>query len=268
MATNANPWNPLVSDRLIKDWLRGKALGSEYDFKIVKGCLLTGDGELTLSISSGKVMIGGILVDFNAFGYTSFAISTTYYVYAGLDLVENTTGNVTGYSFNFECNTSDASTKDYYFKVATFGTDGDKRVDGATIDYGLGETWYPYSAVKVMPVDFVSNIAASPAYMVPGGTSVTIAAATAEALASVKIPRGWKATRGIAYDDGTGLTYVFYSGVIGTAAATSKGTETCGTEVDLTDVSADGNNYLLLEIANVNTKGIYGGLVRIEMVEA
>ena len=48
------------------------------------------------------------------------------------------------------------------------------------------------------------------------------------------------------------------------ATATAKGTGDTDSEIDITDVAADGTNFLMISIANINGANIYGGYVTIE----
>ena len=60
--------------------------------------------------------------------------------------------------------------------------------------------------------------------------------------------------------------YVFKIADINSATVTSKGTGNIGTQIDITDVTADATNYLLLEIAQASGEQVNGGKVTIAAV--
>ena len=85
---------------------------------------------------------------------------------------------------------------------------------------------------------------------------------TAKMFASVQIPVGFKATHVDVYGDGTSQVTV-YEADINSATVTSKGTGNIGTQIDITDVTADATNYILIQLAQASGEKVYGGKLTI-----
>ena len=80
--------------------------------------------------------------------------------------------------------------------------------------------------------------------------------------ASVEIPAGFKATHVDIYGSATSAVTV-YEADINTRTVTSKGTGNIGTQINITDVTSDATNYLLIELAQASGEQVNGGKVTI-----
>ena len=88
-----------------------------------------------------------------------------------------------------------------------------------------------------------------------------------ELLAFVSIPEDKKATHVDVYADDNLAFSVYELNIhetVGDLSAASKGTGTCNTTLDITDVNATATNYLLIQVVTVNkTDRIWGAKVTI-----
>ena len=117
--------------------------------------------------------------------------------------------------------------------------------------------------IKILPSDFIPDDVGRPA-MIDDTTSDRWleSHSTAKLYASVEIPLGFKATHVDVYGNGTSAVTV-YEANINARAVTSKGTGNIGTQINITDVTADATNYLLIELAQTSSEQVNGGKVTI-----
>ena len=117
--------------------------------------------------------------------------------------------------------------------------------------------------VKILPSDFIPDDAGRP-IMIDDTTSGRWLEShtTAKMFASVQIPIGFKATHVDIYGDSTSQVTV-YEADIDSAVVTSKGTGNIGTQIDITDVTADATNYILIQLAQASGEKVYGGKLTI-----
>jgi len=119
------------------------------------------------------------------------------------------------------------------------------------------------TTIKILPSDFVPDDVGRPA-MIDDTTSDRWleSHSTAKLYAYVEIPIGFKATHVDLYGSGTSAVTV-YEADINVKTVTSKGTGNIGTQINITDVTADTTNYLLIELAQTSGEEVYGGRVTI-----
>jgi hypothetical protein len=303
MGDQTTYFKPSVGDRYLCDWLRGaKEL---FEGCILSGCALSDGGGLSLSISSGRIYIGGFCVDYNSDSYT-LADDDTSYIYAELNETDNSEGKLINYSFDFAANSSDSSGADYYMKVGevttasgsiTLITPTDrspKAVSSGHFNIELGDdagakefrvldsggtcvfsvdsdgnatTGWHGSAIriKILPGDFISNDASNPEYIGGVSNQAIMAGASGKLVAAIPIPAGFKATAVRVYASATKNVTV-YAADINTSIITSKGTGDTSAEIDITDVTSDSTNFLRVQVESVNGAGVYGGYVTITRV--
>ena len=132
-------------------------------------------------------------------------------------------------------------------------------ISGVNWTYSLGNAhdngWHgSRNLIKILPRDFIAD---------DGGRSFS----TQPMYASVPIPTGFKATEVIIYGSATSAVTV-YEADINSKTVTSRGTGNIGTAIDITDVTADATNYLLIELAQASGEEVYGGGVTIAAVYA
>jgi hypothetical protein len=126
--------------------------------------------------------------------------------------------------------------------------------------------WHGYRGrVKILPKDFIADDGGRPVMIDDSGSDRWVESDTTSKLfASVAIPMGFKATEVIIYGSATSAITV-YEADINSKTVTSKGTGNIGTSIDITDVTADLTNYLLIEMAQASGEEVYGGYVTIEI---
>jgi len=117
--------------------------------------------------------------------------------------------------------------------------------------------------IKILPSDFIPDDVGRPA-MIDDTTSDRWleSHSTAKLYASVEIPLGFKATHVDVYGNGTSAVTV-YEADINVRTVTSKGTGNIGTQINITDVTADATNYLLIELAQTSSEQVNGGKITI-----
>ena len=124
------------------------------------------------------------------------------------------------------------------------------------------------NTIKILPSDFMINEdAASPLSFKDGGNSgVHINDTANEALAFVTIPEGMKATHVDVYATHNRTLKVWEVDLNASFdfTSTTKGTGSCNTQLDITDVNATATNYLAIQVAlSATTQRIWGGIVTI-----
>ena len=88
---------------------------------------------------------------------------------------------------------------------------------------------------------------------------------TLKLFAFVEIPSGFKATLIDIYGSATSAITV-YEADVNSATVTSKGTGNIGTQINITDVTADATNYIMIELAQASGEKVYGGSMTIAAV--
>ncbi|TET36715.1 MAG: hypothetical protein E3J72_08130 [Planctomycetota bacterium] len=300
MGDQSTYFKPSVGDRYLRDWLRG--VKELFEGCILSGCALSDGGGLSLSISSGKLYIGGFCVDYNTDSYT-LADDDTSYIYAELNETDNSEGKLINYSFDFAANSSDSSSADYYMKVGEVTTASGsitlinatdrspKAVSSGHFNIELGDAagakefrvldssgacvfavdsdgnattgWHGSATrIKILPRDFISDDAGNPEFMAGANNQVITGGVSAKLVAAIPIPTGFKATAVRVYANLTKNVTV-YEADINSVTITGKGTGDTSAEIDITDVTSDGTNFLRVQVESVNGAGVYGGYVTI-----
>ena len=117
--------------------------------------------------------------------------------------------------------------------------------------------------IKILHSDFIADDVGRPAQIDDTGSDRWLKShSTAKLYASVEIPLGFKATHVDVYGSGTSAVTV-YEADIDSKTVTSKGTGNIQTQIDITDVTADATNYLLIELAQTSSEEVYGGKITI-----
>ncbi len=115
------------------------------------------------------------------------------------------------------------------------------------------------NVIKVLPSDFMANedpgATKTLQFVDNDASGIKPGDNDTELLAFVSIPEGMKATHVDVYADDNLAFSVYELNVhesVGDISAASKGTGTCNTTLDITDVSATATNYLLIQVVTVN----------------
>jgi hypothetical protein len=120
--------------------------------------------------------------------------------------------------------------------------------------------------VKILPRDFIPDDAGRPAMMDDTGSDRWLEShGTSKLYANVEIPLGFKATHVHIYGSATSAITV-YEADVNSKTVTSKGTGNIGTNLNITDVTADATNYILIELAQASGEEVYGGIMTIAKV--
>jgi len=117
--------------------------------------------------------------------------------------------------------------------------------------------------VKILPRDFIPDDAGRPAMIDDTGSDRWLEShGTAKLYANVEIPQGFRATHVHIYGSATSAITV-YEADVNSKTVTSKGSGHIGTNLDITDVTADATNYILIELAQASGEEVYGGIMTI-----
>ena len=126
------------------------------------------------------------------------------------------------------------------------------------IDYSSNTNTFG-NTIKVLPSDFMANddpgATKTLQFVDEDASGIKPGDNDTELLAFVSIPEGMKATHVDVYADDNLAFSVYELNVhesVGDISAASKGTGTCNTTLDITDVSATATNYLLIQVVTVN----------------
>ena len=120
--------------------------------------------------------------------------------------------------------------------------------------------------VKILPRDFIPDDVGRPAMIDDTSSDRFLESfSTAKLYANVEIPLGFKATHVHIYGSGTSAMTV-YEADVNSKTVTSKGTGNIGTNLNITDVTADATNYILIELAQTSSEEVYGGIMTIAKV--
>ena len=114
------------------------------------------------------------------------------------------------------------------------------------------------NVIKVLPSDFMANedpgVTKTLQFVDNDASGIKPGDNDTELLAFVSIPEGMKATHVDVYADANLAFSVYELNVhesVGDISAASKGTGTCNTTLDITDVNATATNYLLIQVVTV-----------------
>ena len=119
------------------------------------------------------------------------------------------------------------------------------------------------TTIKILPRDFIADDSGRPAQIDDTGSDRWIESDSTNPLyASVEIPPGFKATHVDIYGSATSAVTV-YEADINVRTVTSKGTGNIGTQINITDVTSDDTNYLLIELTQASGEQVNGGKVTI-----
>ena len=126
--------------------------------------------------------------------------------------------------------------------------------------------WHGHrGGIKILPKDFIADSAGTPVMIGVASRERWVESdGTAGLYASVAIPFGFKATAVTIYGSATSAVTVWEADV-NSVAVTSRGTGNIGTEIDITDVTADLSNYLLIQLTQASGERVYGGVVSISI---
>ena len=120
--------------------------------------------------------------------------------------------------------------------------------------------------IKILPSDFMPDDGGRPAMIDDtSGDRWLESHGTLKLFAFVEIPLGFKATHIDIYGSATSAITV-YEADVNSRTVTSKGTGNIGTQIDITDVTADATNYLLIEMAQASGEQVNGGIMTIAAV--
>ena len=120
--------------------------------------------------------------------------------------------------------------------------------------------------VKILPRDFIPDDGGRPAMIDDTGSDRWLEShSTLKLYANVEIPLGFKATHVHIYGSATSAITV-YEADVNSKTVTSKGTGNIGTNLNITDVTADATNYILIELAQASGEEVYGGIMTIAKV--
>ena len=158
--------------------------------------------------------------------------------------------------------------------TSTAGSGGEVTVatfedDKVTISQDLdvtGNVLPGITIIKILPRDFIADDGGRPVQIDDTGSDRWIESdSTSPLYASVEIPPGFKATHVDIYGSATSAVTV-YEADINVRTVTSKGTGNIGTQINITDVTSDATNYLLIELAQASGEQVNGGKVTIAKV--
>ena len=144
--------------------------------------------------------------------------------------------------------------------VATF--EDDKVTISQDLDV-TGNVLPGITYVKILPSDFMPDDGGRPAMIDDtSGDRWLESHGTGKLFAFVQIPLGFKATLVDVYGSATSAVTV-YEADVNSATVTSKGTGNIGTQINITDVTADATNYIMIELAQASGEKVYGGKMTI-----
>ena len=122
------------------------------------------------------------------------------------------------------------------------------------------------TTIKILPRDFIADDGGRPLAIDDTGPDRWLEShSTNPMFASVEIPPGFAATHVDIYGNGTSAVTV-YEANINARAVTSKGTGNIGTQINITDVTSNATNYLLIQLVQASGEQVNGGEVRIVKV--
>tara|TARA_R110002012_G_scaffold276218_1_gene463129 strand:- start:2704 stop:4104 length:1401 start_codon:yes stop_codon:yes gene_type:complete len=122
------------------------------------------------------------------------------------------------------------------------------------------------TSVKILPHNFIADDGGRPAAIDDTGSDRFLESfSTNKLYASVDIPLGFKATHVHIHGSATSAMTV-YEADVNSKSVTSKGTGNIGTNLNITDVTADATNYILIQLAQASGEEVFGGVMTIAKV--
>jgi len=120
--------------------------------------------------------------------------------------------------------------------------------------------------IKILPSDFIADDGGRPLAIDDTTSDRWVESHGANTMfASAEIPAGFKATDVHIYGTGSPAITV-YEANVDARAVTSKGTGNVGASINITDVTADATNYILIELAQASGDQVNGGIMTIAAV--
>ncbi|QDP52046.1 MAG: hypothetical protein Unbinned2514contig1001_36 [Prokaryotic dsDNA virus sp.] len=163
-------------------------------------------------------------------------------------------------------------------ELRLYNSDGDEVVqfDSTTkfaTAYGATLNGYHgYQIAKILPSDFQPNDDNSTYNLAIENDSAGILglrpiSSTLELYASVDIPLGLRASDVMVYDQSDNRTVEVYEGSITDGSITSKGSGSCNTLINITDVTGTTTNFLWIKVTTTSsTDLVFGGYVQLKSV--
>ena len=243
--------------------------------------IISSDGSGVVTMAGGNINIDGSNSNFN--------FNNGADILLGADVAGGTTSTIqyldsgsTGrYMLMAEatdkvvlCNRASNGTVYIRANTSTAGGGGEVTVatfedDKVTISQDLdvtGNVLPGITYIKILPRDFIADDGGRPLAIDDTGSDRWLESHdTYPMFASVEIPAGFKATHVDVYGDGTSAVTV-YEADINAKAVTSKGTGNIGTQINITDVTSDATNYLLIQLVQTSGEQVNGGKVTIAKV--
>jgi len=141
---------------------------------------------------------------------------------------------------------------------------------GASYADAPGAGWLGSTTrIKILARDFVANDVGRPLMIEDdsiGSNELFLASfSTSDMFAYIPIPTGYKATHAKIFGSDTSQNFYVYEGAIDSKTIVEKGSATAiGTEKDITDVTSDTRNFLIIRVtSDGSTDEIYGGYITI-----
>ena len=120
--------------------------------------------------------------------------------------------------------------------------------------------------VKILPSNFIADDSGKPIGVDDSTSGRWLESSSDNSMfASVEIPLGFKATHVNIYGSDTSVITV-YEANINSDAVASKGTGNIGTQINITDVTADSTNYILIQLVQTDGEKVYGGEMTISKI--
>jgi len=144
-----------------------------------------------------------------------------------------------------------------------------RAINGINFDGSASITIPTYASstqVKILPRDFIADDGGRPLAIDDSGAYRFLESHSANPMfASVLIPEGFKATHVHIYGTGSPAITV-YEADVNSRVVTSKGTGNVGTNLNITDVTSDATNYILIELVQASGDQVNGGIMTIAVI--
>jgi len=122
------------------------------------------------------------------------------------------------------------------------------------------------TSVKILPSDFIADDGGKPLAINDSSADRWLEShGTNPMFASVKIPLGFKATHVHIYGDGTSAMTVYRADIDGRAIV-GLGTGNIGTNLAITNTTANSTNYILIQLVQTSGEQVNGGIMTIAPV--
>ncbi|MCK5821854.1 MAG: hypothetical protein KAH17_08205, partial [Bacteroidales bacterium] len=145
-------------------------------------------------------------------------------------------------------------------------TNGTGTLSWATSSGGSGSAGWHGSPtrIKLTPMDFQSDDRDDNMNMQTNGTYIQ-ETGTASPVATIAIPTGYRTTHVMIYgSDGANAVNTYANDISNGTTATSLGTGTVNTEINITDTNSTDTNYITIYINVGASDRVYGGYITIE----